>query len=157
MAYRLRALVAETPRLAALAKSAPGVRVVELTKELSLIPLTEKAEAAVPGQDAPGPFAGLRVSAKLAAWAAAGSKNGTLAYLEADYGSGKDYQAAVVWEGGDVSAGPWKDATAWDPREDARERPVNGALRLLGVRHGSEFNDEWDAVALARHIDTDAW
>lgn len=157
MAYRLRALVSEPLRLAALAKTAPGVRVVELTKELSLIPLTEAAEAAVPGKDSPGPFPGLRVGGKLAAWAAAGSKSGVLAYIEADYGSGKDFQAAVVWEDGEVSAGPWKDATAWDPREDARERPVNGALRLLGVRHGSEFNDEWDAVALARHIDTDAW
>lgn len=156
MAYRLRALIAETSRLAALAKKTPGVRVVELTKELSLIPLTEAAEARIPGVEGPAPFAGLRVSAKLAAWAAAGSRSGMLAYVEADYGAGKDHQAAVVWEGGEVSAGPWKDATAWDPREDARERPVNGALRLLGVRQG-DFNDEWDAVALARHIDTDAW
>lgn len=157
MAYRLRAFVSETPRLAALARTAPGTRVVELTKELSLIPLTAAQEAKVPGSDGPLPFAGLKVSAKLAAWASAGSKGGMLAYIEADYGAGKDFQAAVVWEDGEVSAGPWKDVTAWDPREDARERPVNGALRLLGVRHGSEFNDEWDAVALARHIDTDAW
>lgn len=155
MAYRLRALIAETHLLQALAKPA-GVRVVELTKELSLLPLTEAQEARIPGKDAAGPFPGLKVGAKLAAWAAAGSKSGMLAYVEADYGAGKDYQAAAVWEDGEVTAGPWKDATAWDPREDARERPINGALRLLGVRQG-DFNDEWDAVALARHIDTDQW
>ena len=156
MAYHLRALVAETKALETLAKPV-GARVVELTKELSLLPLTAAQEAKIPGAEAPGPFAGLKVSAKLAVWAASGSKTGTLAYIEADYGAGKDYQAAVVWENGDVNAGPWKDGTAWDPREDARERPVNGALRLLGVRHGSEFNDEWDAVALARHSETEAW
>lgn len=154
MAYHLKALVAETRLLDGLAMSA-GVRVVELTKELSLIPLTEAQEAKVPGKDAAPAFDGLRVSNKVAAWAA--GVQGTIAYIEADYGAGKDYQGAVVWEGGDVTAGPWKDATAWDPREDARERPVNGALRILGVRHGSEFNDEWDAVALARHIETEAW
>ncbi|TBR17859.1 hypothetical protein EPO15_16025 [bacterium] len=155
MAYHLRALVAETALLTKLAKPS-GIRVVELTKELSLLPLTAAQEAKVPGKDDATAFDGLKVSKKLALWAASGSKTGTLAYIEADYGAGKDYQAAVVWEGGDVSAGPWKDGTAWDPREDARERPVNGALRLLGVRQG-DFNDEWDAVALARHIDTDQW
>lgn len=156
MAYHLRALVAEKPVLAALAAPA-GLRSVELTPELSLIPLTEAQEAKLPKKPGAAPFAGLKVSAALAAFAAAGSMKGLVAYIEADYGQGKDFQGAVLWEGGAVSAGPWKDATAWDPREDARERPVNGALRLLGVRHGTEFNDEWDAVALARHIDTDAW
>lgn len=154
MAYHLRALVAETALLTKLAKPA-GVRVVELTKDLSLIPLTEAQEAKVPGKDGPAAYDGLKVTKKLVAWAAGAP--GTIAYIEAAYGAGKDYQAAVVWESGDVTAGPWKDGTAWDPREDARERPVNGALRILGVRHGSEFNDEWDAVALARHTETEAW
>ena len=156
MAYRLRALVAEKSLLERLAKPG-GLRVVELTKELSLIPLTEAQEAKVPGKDGAPAYDGLKASKKLVAWASAGSKGGLLAYIEADYGAGKDFQAAVVWQDGEVNAGPWKDGTAWDPREDARERPVNGALRILGVRHGSEFNDEWDAVALARQIDTDAW
>ncbi|TPW18623.1 MAG: hypothetical protein FD126_3376, partial [Elusimicrobia bacterium] len=124
MAYRLRAVVAETPLLAKLAKPA-GLRVVELTKELSLIPLTEAQEAKIPGAAAEPAFDGLKVSKKVAAWAA--GLPGTIAYIEADYGAGKDYQAAVVWEDGEVNAGPWKDGTAWDPREDARERPVNGA------------------------------
>lgn len=154
MAYHLRALVAEKALLEKLAKPA-GVRVVELTKELSLIPLTEAQEAKVPGKDVAAAYDGLKVSKKLAAWASGAP--GAIAYIEADYGAGKDYQAAVVWENGEVNAGPWKDGTAWDPREDARERPVNGALRILGVRHGSEFNDEWDAVALARHTETEAW
>lgn len=153
MAYRLRALVAETALLTKLAKPA-GVRVVELTKELSLIPLTEAQEAKVPGADGAPAYDGLKVSKKVAAWAAGAP--GTIAYIEADYGAGKDFQAAVVWEDGDVSSGPWKDGTAWDPREDARERPVNAALHLLGVRQG-DFNDEWDAVALARHTETEAW
>ena len=156
MAYHLRAVLAETKRLEAMAKAAPGVRVVELTKELALIPLTEAAEAKVPGPEGVPPFPGLRVGSRLAAWAASGSQGGMVAYIEADYGAGKDFQAAVVWEDGGVSSGPWKDATAWDPREDARERPVNAALHLLGVRQG-DFNDEWDAVALARHTETEAW
>lgn len=154
MAYHLRALVAETPVLTALAKGV-GVRVVELTKELSLLPLTDAQEAKIPGAGAEPAYDGLKVSRKVAKWAA--GVNGTVAYVEAAYGAGKDFQAAVVWENGEVTAGPWKDGTAWDPREDARERPVNGALRILGVRHGSEFNDEWDAVALARHSETEEW
>lgn len=156
MSYRLRAVVADLGILAKMAGEAKGVHVADLAHGLGLIPLTEAAEKAVPPAPGGAPFKGLKATAALAAWAAKASQDGPVGYVEADYGDGKDFQGAVLWSGGKVTAGPWTDATAWDPREDARERPVNGVLRLLGVGAGG-FNDEWDAVGLARHTDTKDW
>ncbi|MBI3297947.1 MAG: hypothetical protein HYZ75_07280 [Elusimicrobia bacterium] len=156
MAYRLRAFIAERRQLEALAARLQGARVIDLTGSLGILPLVDGVESMLASGGKP-PFGGLKVSEALAAAAAAASGDGPLAYAEADYQRDKDFQAAVVWAAGKVVYGPRLDATAWDPREAGDSgRPVNGALRLLGVS-AAGFDDEWDAVGLARHIDTSAW
>lgn len=156
MALHLRALIAQRPVLEAAARGLKAARLSVLTDDLCLLALTEAVEAQF-SRKGPPPFDGLKASSGLAEAASKASERGPLAYVEADYKKGLDFQAAAVWSGGSVVGGPWVDGTAWDPREPGTsERPVNSALRLLGVGAG-ECADEWDAVALARHLTTEDW
>lgn len=151
MAFRLRALLGERSVLQEAARSLRNARLAALVEDLVLLPLIDGPA------DGAKPFPGLAITAPAAAAAKRASLKGPVAYIEADYSSGKDFQAAVVWTGGEVSGGPATDASAWDPREPGlSERPVNSALRLLGVGAG-ECADEWDAVGLARYPTTEAW
>ena len=157
MAYHLKALIAEHEVLTGLAMRLPGARVAALDGALGILPLTDELLKGLPAGGRK-PFASLDVSPAVGDAARAASAKGPVAFVMASYDTGKDYQAAAVWTGGKVALGPLIDETAWDPREPAalRERPVNSALRLLGVDAG-EFDDEWDAVGMARHRDTADW
>ncbi|MBI5596356.1 MAG: hypothetical protein HY928_09745 [Elusimicrobia bacterium] len=156
MALHLRALIAQRPVLEAAARGLKGARLSALTDELSMFALTGPVEDQF-SHEGPLPFDGLKAPPGLAEAANKASMLGPVAYIEADYKKGLDFQAAAVWSGGAVVGGPWVDGTAWDPREPGTsERPVNSALRLLGVGAG-EYADEWDAVALARHLTTEDW
>lgn len=156
MALELRALIAAKDRLERLAGRFKSARVVELAEGLGLLPLTAELEREAGGA-ASGPFAGLRLGAALAAAAVELSKSGPVAFVEAAYGDGRDFQASVLWQNGRVTAGPLKADTVWDPRdEDLCERPVNAALRALGISADGP-GDEWDAVGLARHRRTEDW
>ena len=70
--------------------------------------------------------------------AARASHRAKIAYVETEYSGGDGAQAAVVWEQGDVIAGPLV----------ARSGPINSALRDLGVRAQGDM-DEFDAVGFS--------
>lgn len=143
MAYRLRALIGSRASLESIGRKSPSGRLVELAQGLHLLHLA--------GETGAGPFPGLDLSGRLAGWASEASGSGPIAYVEADYGPGRNFQAGVAWSSGRVLAGPLCDRAAWDPREPSmKERPVNVALRALGVV-AEGYSDEWDAVALNRH------
>lgn len=157
MSLELRALIGKKKAIAALAAKLPGARVAELAEDLGLLPITLELESSFASQERTPAFAGMRLSARIEGLARAGSKEGAIVYAEADYSAGRDFQAAVVWDGGKLVGAPRVDRAAWDPREPAMtERPVNTALRALGVQC-SGYGDEWDAVALARHPRTEDW
>jgi len=147
MSLRLRALIGAKGLLAPLAGGIPGGRVADLTEALGIIVLGPGVAADPPSATLPG----LMLSKELARRAQAASDAGTLAFVEADYHPGRDFQSSVVWAGGSVALGPLNDKKPWDPREPAmKERPINTALRALGVK-AEGYGDEWDAVALSRH------
>ena len=157
MPFELRAFIAAKKTLDAVAGGLRGARVTELAHGLALLPLTASLEAEFGRGKEPAPFKGLRLSAGLAEWARKASESGPIAYVEADYGPGRDFQAGATWSAGALSTGPLLDKTAWDPREPAMlERPINTVLRALGVA-AQGYGDEWDAVALARHSRTEDW
>ncbi|MFF1615049.1 hypothetical protein ACFVYA_45435 [Amycolatopsis sp. NPDC058278] len=85
---------------------------------------------------------------------AAGSADGPVAYVEADYFGGSGTQSAQVWAGGQVVLGPLRLAVG-EPIP-AEGSPISRALRRLGVVKGEHF-DEFDAVGLGRHRETDDW
>ncbi len=156
MSFELRALIGARSLLEPAAARLPGARLVELTDSLLMLPLSSAVEDGLSAAERAPALDGLRLGAKIAAIAKESSKAGTIVYAEADYSPGRDFQAAVCWSGGKMAA-PSADRAAWDPREPAMvERPVNAALRALGVERG-DYDDEWDAVALARHTTTEAW
>lgn len=157
MSFELRALVAPKKTLEAVAARLPGAKVAELAEGLGLLPLPAALEAALKPEDRKPVLDGLRLGERVSGLAREASKAGPIAYVEADYSAGRDFQGAVLFSGGGVSWGPRCDRAAWDPREPAMtERPVNAALRALGVQRG-DYGDEWDAVALARHSTTESW
>ncbi|MBI4347297.1 MAG: hypothetical protein HY553_10610 [Elusimicrobia bacterium] len=157
MAFELRALIGRRRVLEPIAAELPGARLVDLTDSLVLLPLAAAVEDALSPADRAPAVDGVRLGAKVARLAKDASKAGPILYAEADYSPGRDFQAAVLFNGGKMSGPPRADRAPWDPREPAMvERPVNAALRSLGVERG-DYDDEWDAVALARHPSTEAW
>ena len=69
----------------------------------------------------------------------------TLAYIEAELFGGSGTQACVIFTDGKQVAPPI-----------VSEAAINQALQILGVSKGSAF-DEFEAVGLGAHRDTDAW
>lgn len=157
MSFELRALIGARSVLEPIAARLSGARLAELTESLAMLPMSSALEAGLSPEDRSPALDGLRLGVKLAALAKEASTAGPLVYAEADYSPGRDFQAAVLWNGGRLVSAPRADRAAWDPREPAMvERPVNAALRALGVQRG-DYDDEWDAVALARHATTESW
>jgi len=73
------------------------------------------------------------------------SKNGKLAYIEAEFFGGNGTQACSLWEKGMMIGNPRQDRHA-----------INTALQFLGVERGTSF-DEFEALNLGRFRETQAW
>ena len=107
-------------------------RVVPLAQDLVLLPLS-----AVPDSE------------QLVEW----SRRGPVAFVDAEFFGGTGSQRAQVWEQGRSVLGPLVREED-DPAPDVS--PISRALRRLGVVKG-EHRDEFDAVGLGRHRDTEDW
>jgi len=73
------------------------------------------------------------------------AKAGRVAYIEANFFGGDGTQACVVWDSGGEILRLFKEPKA-----------INAALRLLGVEV-RDAHDEFDALDLGRHRDTERW
>lgn len=91
----------------------------------------------------------LELSEVLARW----SRQGPVAYLEAEFAGGLGHQSAVVWLGGAVSWGPCFDGTLDRPRA---EWPINAALARLGAEPGP-WIDPFAELGLHLERDTAGW
>ena len=155
MSYELRALIGSKRVLDPVAAKIAGSSTVELAHGLFILPLKELSRAAAAAK-APLPKK-FEPPPEIARLAMEASAVGPIAYLEADYYPGRDYQAAVSWEKGRIAVEPQCETAAWDPREmNLSDRPINTVLRALDVT-AAGYNDEWDAVAMARHSRTEDW
>ncbi|MEU8412035.1 hypothetical protein AB0C24_04570 [Amycolatopsis japonica] len=132
--YCLRAVIVTESARRRVLDSLEGARLVALGQNLSLMPVTETRFDT-------GPLAEC-------------SEHGAVAYVEAEYFGGAGTQFAQVWEGGETVLGPLHvDEDEPDPADGS---PISQALRRLGALKGDHF-DEFDAVGLGRHRDTDDW
>ncbi|MFU8873940.1 hypothetical protein [Micromonospora sp. SL4-19] len=95
------------------------------------------------------PPAELELSELLARW----SRQGPVAYLEAEFAGGLGHQSAVVWLGGEVSWGPRFDGALDGPRA---EWPINAALVQLGAEPGP-WIDPFAELGLHLERDTAGW
>jgi hypothetical protein len=154
MGYYLQAVVATHPVLSTLAGAIKEAHIVPLGQQLSLLPMTDALFDAVTIANAPQPNGFWKMPAGFDHALAACSTTGPIAYLEADYFGGTGSQNAQVWDSGHSVLGPLH--LAENQPIPADSGPISQALRRLGVDKG-HHHDEFDAVGLGRHRDTDDW
>lgn len=154
MGYRLQAVIATEPVLRELIGSVKDARVVPLGQHLSLLPMTDVLIDAVTVAGAPELDGFWMAPAGFGRALAECSAHGLVGYVEAEYFGGVGMQTAQVWDGGKAVLGPVHLAEG-EPTP-AGGSPISQALRRLGVAKGDHF-DEFAAVGLGRHRDTDEW
>lgn len=152
--YRLHAAIAAEPVLRELADSLMHARVVPLGQHLSLLAMTDALFDAATSAGALCLDGFWKAPAGFRQVLAACSAHGPVAYVEAEYFGGVGAQCAQVWDGGTVVLGPLNLADKEPFPVDGS--PISQALRRLGAAKG-EHADEFDAVGLGRHRDTDDW
>ena len=158
--YCLQAVIATESVLRELAATVTKARIVPLGQHLSLSPMTDALLKAVTAAGAPKLDGFWKAPAGFGRMLAACSAAGPLAYIEADYFGGAGMQTAQVWDAAQVVLGPLHLA-AGEPFP-AIGSPISQALRRLGATTNGYrivgFDiDEFDAVGLGRHRDTDDW
>ena len=154
MAYTISALIAPEDILNASIVSNSPMRVVALSQNFGLIPITKAVQQPRDVKDMIGfdeeyPFHHLSDSVRK--FALNVSFADRIAYVEAEFFGGIGYQSAVVWENGNAILGPFLAQNL--PR---REMPINRVLRKLGVQTAEEM-DEFDTLRLGRYRHTDQW
>jgi hypothetical protein len=141
MGYTLQAFIGEATEAKSAAPS--DAVIVELPQSKALIPLTESIREEHDISFLPLTDEGSDdVPTAVHEFAARAKK---IAYVEAEFFGGAGTQAAAVWEEGRLVFGPIV-------ADDA----INQALRMLGVAKKEHF-DEFEALNLGRHRDTDEW
>ncbi|OLF07431.1 hypothetical protein BLA60_28005 [Actinophytocola xinjiangensis] len=154
MGYCLQAVIASEPVLRDLADTIEEARIGPLGQHLWLLPMTDAFFDAVTVAGAPKLDGFWKAPAGFGSALAACSAKGPAAYVEAEFFGGNGTQIAQIWNDGNVVLGPLH--LAEDEPFPAIGSPISQALRQLGVAKGEHF-DEFDAVGLGRHRDTNDW
>jgi hypothetical protein len=144
MAYTLQAVIARSgafsgplPQRLKIIRLIGGMDMIPLSTEalkvhdIPFCPLTDDGEKELPPQL-------LKLCEQL-------SKQCTLAYVEAEFFGGTGAQAHALFSEGEAIG-----------QAVVSESAINDALRYLGVAKG-EAHDEFEAVGLGQHRDTDEW
>ncbi|WP_330334724.1 hypothetical protein OHS33_36535 [Streptomyces sp. NBC_00536] len=152
--YCLQAAIATESVLRELAGSTTEARIVPLGQDLWLFPMTDALFDAVTVAEAPELDGFWKAPAGFDRLLSACSKAGPVAYVEADYFGGAGAQNALTWDAGKIVLGPLRLAEG-EPASTAGT-PISQALRRLGAAKGNHV-DEFAAVGLGRHRDTDDW
>jgi hypothetical protein len=144
MGYTLQAIVGRANVLRLVSRDLPRL---DLAQDITMIPLTTTIRSAC--GDIPFlPFTdeGIDVIPEpLEELCRRLSASGRVAYLEAEFFGGDGTQAMFLAEHGSVVEGP-----------KVGRHAINQALQALGVR-ADGYHDEFEAVDLGRHRDTDEW
>jgi hypothetical protein len=144
MAYTLQALIAKQDVLRSL--PIDGGIVVRLRQDFEMLPFTGAFIRKHQISFLPLTNEGLEQLPKnVKALCAKCSMNGQLAYVEAEFFGGDGIQGFAVFRNGETVLGPFVGDAA-----------INEALVMLGAKKLS-CRDEFDAVGLNEHRNTDAW
>ncbi|GAA3771683.1 hypothetical protein [Micromonospora maritima] len=161
MSYQLSAVVADVELLREQTAGLDHAVLAALRQDFALLPVTpqlvEELTGRLPDFAAHDPCAErpfrLVLTPPLAELLAGWSRNGPVAYLEAEFAGGLGHQSAVVWLGGDVSWGPRYDDALDRPRD---RWPINTALSRLGAEPGA-WIDPFAELGLHLERDTEGW
>ncbi|MFF4889433.1 hypothetical protein [Micromonospora chersina] len=161
MSYQLSAVVADVELLREQTAGLDHAVLAALRQDFALLPVTPQLVEEVTGRlpdfatgepSAEQPFQLVLAPALdelLARW----SREGPVAYLEAEFAGGLGHQAATVWLGGERSWGPSFDDRLDRPRA---EWPINAALARLGAEQGP-WIDPFAELGLHLERDTAGW
>lgn len=161
MSYQLSAVVADVELLREQTAGLDHAVLAALRQDFALLPVTPQLVQELTGHlpdfatgepSAEQPFR-LVLSPTLGGLLARWSRQGPVAYLEAEFAGGLGHQAAVVWLAGEVTWGPHVDHTLDRPRA---EWPINAALARLGVEPGA-WIDPFAELGLHLERDTAGW
>jgi hypothetical protein len=152
--YCLQAVIATESVLRELAGSTTEACIVPLGQHLWLLPMTDALFDDVTVAGAPELNEFWKTPAGIDRLLTACSETGPVAYIEADYFGGAGTQNAQVWDAGKVVLGPLRLAEG--ELSPTTGTPISQALRRLGAAKGNHV-DEFAAVGLGRHRDTDDW
>jgi len=141
MAYTLQAIIGDY-RVLESVRLAKDVRCV-LPQGKALVPFTSVFRQAhgvdfLPLTDGAGASPCMLKLCSLA------SREGRIAYVEAEYFGGTGTQASMLWESGQAVGAP-----------TVGDHAINAALHALGVV--AEGSDEFDALGLGRFRNVDDW
>lgn len=152
--YCLQAVIATESVLRKLAGSTTEASIVPLGQHLWLLPMTDALFDAGTAAGAPELDGFWEAPTGFDRLLTACSEAGPVAYVEADYFGGAGTQSAQVWDAGKIVLGPLHLAEG-EPLPTTGT-PISQALRRLGAAKGNHV-DEFSAVELGRHRDTDDW
>jgi hypothetical protein len=163
--YVLQAFLGRADLLGHHLDASPLARLVTLHQGFGMIPITGvlRADLHVGSlvKEEAYPEGLYYLSAPIVAWAERISRDGPVAYVEAEF-SGQGTQAALVWHEGGLLFGPLVTsdepaAIGARPTSPPLEQwAINRALRLLGV-NSRGVRDEFDALGLGAHRYTEEW
>jgi hypothetical protein len=139
MGHRITGLIARREVLTRLNDPFAGQPCFSLAKGLAFMPLDRQNLDEITGLDAGkavGDFSYL--TGRLIELLRLASRVGDIAYVETDYHGGFGEQGAAVFRDGEMIGHP-------DWREGG---PINDALSKIGVTHGTEAIDAFEAVGL---------
>ncbi len=143
MGYYIQAIASTQSALESRATDFSSAVVVPLASGLALVPLTAELLDEIGASGASGQFE--KFTPAVAYWLRTVSDSAPAAYIEAEFFGGIGSQSATVWERGEQILAPFHDRDA-----------INIALRLFHISRGA-FRDEFEAVGLPRHRNTDDW
>ena len=141
-----------------------GVIIVQLTAELSMLPITEdQARRLDPGAVGSDRIpAGWMLRQPVAALARAISADRAAVYIHSETFGGPGTREAIAWRFGHLLYGP---AGTSDIEQDlepgyhlawGHNNAVNSGLRAIGVV-AAEGNDEYGTIGLDKHRTTEDW
>jgi hypothetical protein len=143
MGYYLQALIGKNQTLKVNALLFQSARFVLLEQDIAMIPITEELCEEI---DAISQVEGFyKLSPEIEEWAKRISASGFVAYVEAEFFGGDGGQGAIAWNAGYRVLEPINEQNA-----------INRVLKLLGVDRKNAY-DEFDAVGLGKHRDTNDW
>ena len=146
MGYTIQAVIGPAALLTTVVAEQPGAALIGLPQGIAMMPMTDEVFDAVnAGADEGLGFWKLPAGypGKLSAWSVAGP----VGYAEAEFFGGAGGQRAALWVAGRL---------AWGPVSEGEGSPISLLLRKLGVTRGTH-HDEFDALGLGRHRDTEDW
>ncbi|MEU9738268.1 hypothetical protein AB0E12_03600 [Micromonospora chersina] len=161
MSYQLSAVVADVELLREQTAGLDHAVLAALRQDFALLPVTPQLVEELTGRlpdfamgepSAEQPFQ-LVLSPALDELLARWSREGPVAYLEAEFAGGLGHQAAAVWLGGERSWGPCFDDRLDRPRA---EWPINAALARLGAEPGP-WIDPFAELGLHLERETAGW